>query len=318
MKPHILAAYPFSAEFMQKLATCASVSGPVDLRTSDWRLTADAAKATILVTIGAREMSAALMDELPSLRLICCYGSGYEGVDLEHAKKRGIKVTHSPGANAAAVAELAIGLLLAASRQIVAADRTIRDGRWADGSAAPTPAAIGLSGRRIGIFGMGAIGRKIAQYLSSFDCELAYCSRSPKPDISLQHHLTLQSLVEWADVLIVAARADKSNRHVVGADAFRSLGPNGIVVNIARGSLLDEGALIAALEAGRLGSAGLDVFEREPFVSEPLKRLPQIVLTPHIGGRTTAAELAMQTMVISNITAFLAGEPILTPVTDWL
>jgi glyoxylate reductase len=310
--PQILTAYRFNATFLARLTACGAVHGPVDLGRSDLPAGVDPAGIRVLVTVGALSTTAAVMDRLPNLGLICCYGSGYENVDLAAAAARGIGVTHGPGANAAAVAELAVALLLAAVRRVLDADRSLRDGAWSEGKVfADQP---GLQGRRVGIFGLGAIGGAVARYLGGWDLELAYCGRSRKQDAPYRYFESLRDLAEWADVLVVAARADAGNRHAVDRNVLGALGPQGTIVNVARGSLIDETALVAALEAGDIASAGLDVFEREPFVPEALRRMPQVVLTPHIGGRTAAAEQAMQAMVLANVGAFLAGRPLLTPV----
>ncbi|WP_211103968.1 2-hydroxyacid dehydrogenase [Skermanella pratensis] len=270
----------------------------------------------VLVTMGTLKTDAAVMDRLPSLGLICCYGTGYEGVDLEEAFKRGIMVTHSPAANAPAVADHAMALLLATSRRVGMADRFVRDGLWSGHSAARMPLVRGLTGRRIGVFGFGAIGRRIAARAAAFEAEVAYHNRSHKPDAPYAFHETLESLAEWADVLMVAARADTGNRHRVGRDVMKALGPDGIVVNIARGSIIDQEAMIELLRSGDLGGAGLDVFEHEPTVPDALRAIPHAVLTPHIGGGTHEAHEAMQSLVAANITAFLAGNPVRTPVPE--
>jgi hydroxypyruvate reductase len=276
----------------------------------------EAAKVRVLVTMGTLKSDAALMDRLPNLGLICCYGTGYEGVDLHAARTRGIMVTHSPAANAAAVADQAMALLLAANRRLVVADRFVRDGLWGGHSGARIPVVRGLTGRRVGIFGYGAIGRKIADRAAAFEADVAYHNRSRKPDAPYAFHETLQSLVEWADILMIAARADASNRHIVNKDVLKALGPDGIVVNIARGSIIDEAAMIALLQSGELGSAGLDVYEHEPSVPDSLKAIPHVVLAPHIGGGTFDAQEGMQALVAANIAAFLAGGPVKTAVPE--
>lgn len=312
----VLLATTFPSGLRDKLDPQIPVIGPFAPPVTAALPTDDTARVRVLVTMGTLTTDAALMDQLPQLGLVCCYGTGYEGVDLSEAKKRGIMVTHSPEANASAVADHAIALMLAANRQIAAADRFVREGRWSGNAAARMPLVRGLTGRKIGVFGLGAIGRKIAQRAAAFEAEVAYHSRSRKAGVPYPFHATLQSLADWADILLIAARADASNRHVVNKGILRALGPEGIVVNIARGSLIDEAALIELLQTGELGSAGLDVFEHEPFVPDALKQLPQAVLAPHIGGGTTDAHEAMQAMVAANITAFLAGEPVPTPVPE--
>jgi hydroxypyruvate reductase len=269
----------------------------------------------VLVTIGTLSTDAATMDRLPDLRLICCYGTGYEGVDIVAARKRGIMVTHGHAANAAAVADLAMGLLLAANRRLVMADKFVRDGSWTARLLGRMALRPGLTGRRVGIFGFGAIGSRIAARAAAFEMQLAYHSRSRK-DVPYAYHDTLQSLADWADFLMVAARADGSNRHAVNSAVLRALGPDGIVVNISRGSIIDEAAMIALLKSGELGSAGLDVFEHEPFVPDELTGIPHVILTPHIGGATDDAHAAMQDLVAANINAFYSDEPLISPIAE--
>lgn len=305
----ILLACPFPPALAERLAPFGTVSGPLSGGTPP-------ATVDVLVTMGTQTTDAALMDRLPGLQLVCCYGSGYEGVDLAAARARGIMVAHSPGANAAAVADLALALLLAAVRQIPAADRFVREGRWAGPPVTRMPPARGLTGRRVGVFGLGAIGERIARRVAGFETEVAYHGRTRKAEAPWAYHPTLTGLAQWADVLMVAARADATNRHVVDREVLAALGTDGIVVNIARGSLIDEAALIDLLQSGALGAAGLDVFEREPTVPEALRGLPNVVLAPHIGGNTLDAHAAMQAMVTANVAAFANGRAVPTPVPE--
>ena len=269
----------------------------------------------VLVTIGTLKTDAAVMDGLPDLRLICCYGTGYEGVDIATARARGIMVTHGYAANAAAVADLAMGLLLAANRRLVMADHFVRDGSWTGTLVGRMKMRPGLTGRRLGIFGFGAIGSKIAARAAAFEVQVAYHNRSRK-DVPYAYHDTLQSLADWADFLMVAARADASNRHAVSRDVLRALGQDGIVVNISRGSIIDETSMIELLESGELGCAGLDVFEHEPSVPAALTAIAHVVLTPHIGGATDDAHEAMQDLVAANIAAFFTGAPLPSPIPE--
>lgn len=316
MSIEILLAAAFPAELRAKIAPQAGVAGPLDGPVGASLSEAEARGIRVLVTMGTLKTSAEVMDRLPGLGLICCYGTGYEGVDLDAAAERHIMVTHSPAANAPAVADLAMALLLAANRRIVMADKFVRDGLWSGNSAARMPLVRGLTGRRIGVFGFGAIGRRIAARAAAFEAEVAYHNRSAKPDVAYAFHETLRSLADWADILMIAARADASNHHAVNRDVMKSLGPDGIVVNIARGSIIDQEAMIALLRSGELGGAGLDVFEQEPLVPDTLKAIPHVVLTPHIGGGTWDAHDAMQSLVAANIAAFLAGNPVKTPVPE--
>ncbi|HEX6566950.1 MAG TPA: 2-hydroxyacid dehydrogenase [Chthoniobacterales bacterium] len=312
----ILLAATFPEGLRNKIDPSINVIEPFGLPVGATLSADEAAAVRVLITMGTLTTDAAGMDRLPNLGLICCYGTGYEGVDVEAARKRGIMVTHSPAANASSVADLAIALLLAVSRRIVIADKFVREGAWKGRSAARMPLVRGLTGMKIGVFGVGAIGRKIADRATAFEAEVSYYSRSPKLNLPYPFHESLQSLADWADALMIAVRADGDNQHVVDRRILQALGQEGIVINIARGSIIDEPVLIELLESGQLGGAGLDVYELEPAVPDSLKALPNVVLTPHIGGGTIDAHEAMQKLVLTNIMAYLAGRPLKTPIPE--
>jgi lactate dehydrogenase-like 2-hydroxyacid dehydrogenase len=275
---------------------------------------ADARRVRILITMGAVATPREALARLPALGLVCCLGSGYEGVDLDAARARGIVVTHSPGANAASVADLAVALLLASVRNLFEANAFLRRGDWAGNYAKRLPLVRGLTGRKVGIYGLGAIGGKIARRVEAFDTEIGYHNRRPRRDVGYRYFESLRGLAQWADVLMIAVRADAGNRHAVDASVLDALGPEGHVVNIARGFVIDEAALIRALRGGGIAGAGLDVYEHEPNVPAELLALPNVALTPHVGGGTLEAQAAMQEMVVANIDAFLGGRTVATPV----
>lgn len=274
---------------------------------------AEAARVQALVTMGITDTTRAAIASLPGLRLICCLGSGYEGVDLAAARERGIRVTHSPGANAASVADLALALLLASVRGMFGASATLHSGEW-ENKGRRRRGGRGLTGRRLGIYGLGSIGEKIARRAAAFELEVGYHNRKPRNDVPYPYFASLLELATWADVLMISVRADASTRHAVDATILRALGSDGHVVNIARGSAIDEAALIEALRDGVIAGAGLDVFEHEPMVPAALRALPNVALTPHIGGDTEEALAAMSAMVLANLAAFFAGRPVLNPV----
>jgi lactate dehydrogenase-like 2-hydroxyacid dehydrogenase len=254
------------------------------------------------------------MDTLPSLRAIICYGTGYDGVDLAAAKERHIAVGNSPGANAASVADLAVTLMLATVRRILPADEFVRNGSWASGKPSPLLRALpGNPGRRIGVYGMGEIGRKIASRVAAFETEVGYFSRT-RHELPYRYFESLEQLAEWCDVLMIAVRAGAETHHVVDANILQKLGSDGYVVNISRGSVIDDAALIAVLQNNTIAGAGLDVFEKEPHPPGALTALPNVVLTPHIGGHTQDSHTAMQAYVIANLDAFFAGQPLAYPV----
>jgi lactate dehydrogenase-like 2-hydroxyacid dehydrogenase len=267
-----------------------------------------------MITAGGTPLGAAVLDTLPSLRAIVCYGTGYDGVDLAAAARRKIAVGHSPAANAAAVADLAVTLMLAVTRRLLPADEFVRNGSWA--AAKPSPLLRpqpGNPGRRVGVYGLGEIGRKIAARIAAFETEVGYFSRSRR-DVPYQYLPSLEALAEWCSVLMIAVRAGADTHHAVDAAVLQKLGKDGYVVNISRGSVIDEPALVAALADNTIAGAGLDVFEKEPHAPDALTAFPNVVLTPHVGGHTIESHIAMQDCVIANLEAFFSGKPLPYPV----
>ena len=251
-------------------------------------------EVTAMVTAGGTPLGAADMDLLPKLGVIVCYGTGYDGVDLAAAAKRNIAVANSPGANASSVADIAVILMLAVTRRLLPADDYVRSGGWS--SAKPSPMMrpqAGMRGRRIGVYGMGEIGRKIAARAAAFETEVGYFSRS-RHDVPYQYLPSLEALAEWCSVLMIAVRAGADTHLAVDAGILKRLGADGYVVNISRGSVIDQRALVAALADNSIAGAGLDVFEQEPHTPDVLTALPNVVLTPHIGGHTLESHTAMQ------------------------
>lgn len=269
-----------------------------------------------LVTAGGTPLRADGMELMPKLAAIVCYGTGYDGVDLAAAAKRGIAVGHSPGANAASVADIAVTLMLAVTRRLLPADDYVRSGNWSGGKPSPLMRPQpGNPGRRVGVYGMGEIGRKIASRVAAFEAEVGYFSRS-KHDVPYQYLPSLEALAEWCSVLMIAVRAGADTNHAVNADILKKLGKDGYVVNISRGSVIDQQALVTALTDETIAGAGLDVFEKEPHAPDALTTLPNVVLTPHIGGHALDSHAAMQDCVIANLDAFFTGKPLAYGVRD--
>ncbi len=269
-----------------------------------------------MITAGGTPLRGDAMDLMPKLGAIVCYGTGYDGVDLDAAAKRNIAVGHSPGANAASVADIAVTLMLATTRRLLAADDYVRGGNWA--AAKPSPMMrpqAGMPGRKIGVYGMGEIGRKIAARVAAFETEVGYFSRS-RHDVPYRNFPTLDALAEWCSVLMIAVRAGADTEHAVYANILRKLGKDGYVVNISRGSVIDQPALVAALTDQTIAGAGLDVYAKEPHAPDALTALPNVVLSPHIGGHTLESHVAMQDCVIANLDAFFAGKPLAYLVTS--
>jgi lactate dehydrogenase-like 2-hydroxyacid dehydrogenase len=266
-----------------------------------------------LVVAGEFPLDQALAESLPRLGLIACFTAGYDGVDLAWASERGLKVSHSPGVNHEDVADLAMGLLLAAWRGLVEGDAIVREGRWR-----PTEKRIthSLAGRRLGIVGLGAIGEAVARRAAAFGLEIAWWGPNEKLDAPWPRADSLLALAEASDILLVAARASEQSRGLIGREIIEAVGPGGLLVNVARGQLVDEAALIDALKSGRLGMAALDVFETEPTPAERWKDVPNVLLSPHTGGATSAALPKMLALTRENLRRFFAGEPLANPVVE--
>ena len=266
---------------------------------------------------GDSKVPAELIARLPALEIISVMGVGYDGVDVQAAKARGVMVTHTPDVLNDDVADLALGLMLCAARQLPAADRFVREGRWPQGA---MPLATKMSGARLGIVGMGRIGQSIAQRAAAFGMVIAYTARSAKPDLPYRYLPDARALAAESDFLVLITPGGALTRKLVNAEVLSALGKGagqGILVNVARGSVVDEAALIDALERGVIAGAALDVFESEPQVPERLRALPQVVLAPHIGSATAATRQAMADLAQGNLAAHFAGQPLLTPVPEW-
>ncbi len=264
-----------------------------------------AAQIRAVVTGGHIGLPLELMQQLPTLGLIAINGVGYDKVDLDEARRRGVRVSRTPGVLTDDVADLAVGLVIALLRRIAPADRYVRDGRWPSGD---PPLARKVSGKRFGIVGLGNIGLAIAARLSAFG-PVAYYSPSPKP-APYAYVASVTELARSSDVLILAASSNASTRGMVGREVLDALGPAGYLVNVARGALVNEPELVAALEENRIAGAALDVFVDEPRVPDGLRGAANALLTPHIASATAETREAMARAVLANLDAFFADEPL--------
>jgi lactate dehydrogenase-like 2-hydroxyacid dehydrogenase len=266
-----------------------------------------------LVVAGEFPVDRALVESLPRLGLIACFTAGYDGVDLAWAAERGLKVSHSPGVNHEDVADQAIGLMLAAWRGLIEGHAIVREGRWRPTEKRITPS---LAGKHLGIVGLGAIGEATARRAETFGLKVAWWGPNEKPDVRWPRAESLVALAGASDILIVAARAGEANRGLIDRAVIDALGPHGLLVNVARGQLIDEDALIAALKDERLGMAALDVFQTEPTPAERWADAPNVVLSPHTGGATSAALPKMVALTRENLRRFFAGEPLANAVVE--
>jgi hydroxypyruvate reductase len=253
-----------------------------------------------------------VIDRMPKLEIIASASVGYDGIPVEYARSKGIPVTNTPEVLNDDVADLAIGLMIMTARRLVASDRYVRAGRWTkDGD---FPLAQRASGKRVGILGMGRIGKAIGRRAEAMDNIVAYHSRNPVADVSWQHYPDLVTLAKDSDFLIVIIPATPQTDKIVSKAVIEALGPTGILVNVARGAVVDEAALVAALQSGALGGAGLDVFAAEPKVPEALFAMDNVVLEPHVGSATHETRRAMSQLVLDNLDAHFAGKPLLTQI----
>ncbi|SCX56309.1 2-hydroxyacid dehydrogenase [Variovorax sp. EL159] len=264
-----------------------------------------------IATRGDLGADAELIAALPKLELIACYGVGTDGIDLAACRTRGIRVSNTPDVLNGDVADLAVGLTLALQRRIPVGDAFVRSGAWAHGG---MPLTTRVFGQRIGIAGFGRIGGTIARRFSGFDAELGYFSRTPKPDSPHRHFGSLAALADWCDVLIVVLPGGDATRGIVDAQVLQALGPKGWLVNVSRGSTIDESALLQALESHSIAGAALDVFLNEPHIDARFAALDNVVLTPHHGSGTEQTRRAMGELVRRNLEAHFAGQPLITPV----
>jgi lactate dehydrogenase-like 2-hydroxyacid dehydrogenase len=262
---------------------------------------------------GESRIPGELIAQLPALEIVAIMGVGYDGVDVAAAKARGIPVTHTPEVLNDDVADLALALMLAVSRQLVRAHEHVRSGAWSQG-----PLALGrkLSGARLGLIGIGRIGQGIARRAAAFDMQIAYTARHQRAELPYRYFPDAAALAAHSDYLVVITPGGAGTRKLVDAQVLRALGPQGVLVNVARGSVVDEAALVDALETRAIAAAALDVFENEPDIDARLRALPNVLLSPHIGSATVATRQAMADLVIANLRAHFAGQAVVTLVPE--
>jgi lactate dehydrogenase-like 2-hydroxyacid dehydrogenase len=267
----------------------------------------------VVVTSAVHGCSAKVIEALPNLKFICNWGVGYDTIDLVAADSRGVMVSNTPDVLNDCVADEAWGLLLACARHIAEGDRFVRANRWEnkDGS---MPLGTRVSGKNLGIVGLGRIGMAIAKRGQGFDMTIAYHNRSARSDVDYQYFSNLVELARWSDFLVIATVGGASTRHLIDTDVLKALGPNGLIVNIARGPVIDETAMLNLLQSGELGAAALDVFENEPRVPDALKTMPNVVLMPHQASATRETRAAMFNLVLENLQAYFCGKALITPV----
>lgn len=275
------------------------------------QLLADIAdNVSAVVTDGGLGVKAAVLEKLPKARIVSVYGVGVDAVDLDYCRKAGIAVTNTPDVLSGDVADLAVALMLAISRNMIEADSYTRQGLWQQQGAMALQHR--MFGKSAGILGMGSIGIQIAQRLEGFDMDVAYCNRRKRSDVSNRYYASPVEMAQEVDFLVIAAAASASTENIINADILQALGPNGYLINVSRGSLVDEDALITALQNNTIRGAGLDVFANEPKVPEALCKLKNVVLQPHQASATHETRKAMGMLVVDNLSRFFDDRPLLT------
>ena len=310
-KPEILMMGPYPAWDLEDLESNYKVHKLWEAADRAAFLSEVGGNVRAIATRGEIGASAELMKALPRLEIVSCYGVGTDAIDLSHAKANGIRVTNTPNVLTADVADIGVGLLLAVARQIPQADRYVRDGRWRN---ANMHLVTRVHGKKVGIVGMGRIGVEVAKRLAAFDCPIAYFDINQRDDLPYTFVPDLIALAEQSEFLIVTLAGGASTQGIINADVLQALGRDGILINISRGSTVDEAALLDALERNVIKGAGLDVFWNEPNIDERFLTLENVVLQPHHASGTVETRQAMGKLVRDNLAAHFARQPLLTPV----
>ncbi|WP_408898882.1 2-hydroxyacid dehydrogenase [Nocardioides sp. R1-1] len=305
-RPTILRVPPLSPQLHDAVAERYDAVDPADLDTR-------AGDVVGIVCTNTGPVDADLIAALPRLGVIANHGVGYDNIDVPAALARGIAVSNTPEVLDDAVAETALALLLAVRRQVVVADRFVRDGRWLDGA---FPLTDQVAGSRVGILGLGRIGRAVATRLEAFGCTVSYHNRREVPAVPYAYAASAAELAAGVDSLVVVVPGGAGTEALVDREVLDALGPEGVLVNIARGSVVDQPALVAALREGRLGGAGLDVYADEPRVPQELTALDNVVLLPHVGSGTHPTRAAMRALTLDNLASWLADGTLRTPIPE--
>jgi D-3-phosphoglycerate dehydrogenase len=310
MKPSLLVLIHLNDASRAKIEAAFEVVYAPDAAARAAALDAHGKTIRAVLTNGTTGLAAADIDRMPQLELLSALGAGYENLAVDHARSRGIVLVNGAGTNDHCVADHAFALLLAVVRDVPQLDQATREGVWRD----TLPMRPNVSGKRLGIVGLGNIGEKVARRGAGFEMEIGYHNRKPREGLPHQYFDSVEGLARWSDFLIVATPGGAGTRHLIDEAVFEALGPHGFVVNVSRGSVLDTAALAHALTAGTIAGAALDVYEGEPNPPGALLALRNVVLTPHVGGRSPEAITASVDNFLSNVRRHFAGEPVLTPI----
>ncbi|MEA3088344.1 MAG: hypothetical protein QOC89_6041 [Paraburkholderia sp.] len=310
MKPSLLVLIPLKDASRAALETAFEVVHAADATQRSAAIAAHGKTIRAVLTNGTTGLSATEIDQMPQLEFVSALGAGYENLALDHARERGIVLVNGSGTNADCVADHAFALLLAVVRDVPQLDQDTRKGAWRD----TLPMRPNVSGKRLGLVGLGNIGEKVARRGAGFDMEIGYHNRKPREGSPLRYFDSVEGLAQWCDFLVIATPGGAGTRHLIGKAVLEALGADGFLVNVSRGSVVDTAALADALTAGAIAGAGLDVYEGEPHPPEALLTLRNVVLTPHVGGRSPEAITASIDNFLANAQRHFAGEPVLTPI----
>ena len=312
MKPDVLLVWPNRPRQMAMLQETYTLHRH-DLADDPDALVRDVGeRITAVATTGGKGLKRDLIERLPNLKVVASSGVGYDTIDIAACNERGIVITNTPDVLTDDVADLGLALILATQRGLVRGDRWVREGRWKREGMMPLTTAI--SGKRLGIVGLGRIGKAVALRALPLGLDISYFGRSRQAGVAYRYFDDLQAMCREVDILLLSCSGGESTRGLVNADVLKALGPKGTLINIARGTVVDEPALIEALQTGRIAGAGLDVFASEPEPSADLIARDNVVLYPHHASGTVETRDAMAQLVVDNLSAFFAGKPLLTPV----
>lgn len=310
MKPSLLVLIPLNDASLARISADFDVIYAPDAAGRAAAIARHGDTIRAVLTNGGTGVSAAEIDQMPQVELLSAIGAGYENLPIDHARSRGIVLINGAGTNDHCVADHAFALLLAVVRDVPYLDRATRDGVWRD----ELPLRPNVSHKRLGILGLGNIGEKIARRAAGFDMEVGYHNRKPREGSSLRYFDDVIALAQWCDFLVVATPGGAGTKHLIGPKVLEALGPQGFLVNVSRGSVVDTAALAQALTSGTIAGAGLDVYEGEPNPPKALLGLRNVVLTPHLAGRSPEATTASVDNFLNNAKRHFAGEPVLTPI----
>ncbi len=311
MKPEILQILPLMPHVEAALTAAYDVHRYWEAENGAALLAGIGPRIRAVATDGHNGVRQEIFEALPALEMVASYGVGYDGIDIPACKARGVRVSNTPDVLNDAMAEITVGLMVALCRRIPQADRFVREGKWLQGGFGLTGE---LTGAHVGILGLGRIGSEIARRLQAFKMRISYHGRREQPYTPYAYYADLVEMARDVDWLVVIAPGSPETRGIVSRRVMEALGPEGALVNVARGSLVDEAAMVELLQSGKLGAAALDVFEDEPKVPEALWAMDNVVLSPHQGSATRKTRSAMGDLVVRNLAAHFAGDPLLTAV----